>query len=128
MSENGFSDNHFSNRIFPSTRSYLHRLSKQKGNKKVVFTAGYKEASARCTLLESLFNVYTVCCMFLIMSPTTRRQGLRHVGPLPTLRTYLQPWRSTSHGLRSFRTYTTTQQMHLEGRNVPWKQYCASGL
>ena len=30
MSENGFSDNHFSNRIFPSTRSYLHRLSKQK--------------------------------------------------------------------------------------------------
>ena len=30
MSENGFSDNQYSNRIFPSTRSYLHRLSKQK--------------------------------------------------------------------------------------------------
>ena len=62
------------------------------------------------------------------MSPTTRRQGLRHIGPLPTLCTYLQPWRSKAHGLRSFRTCTTTQQMHLEGRYVPCKQYCASGL
>ena len=33
------------------------------------------------------------------MSPTTRRQGLRRIGPLPTLCTYLQPWRSTAHGL-----------------------------
>ena len=62
------------------------------------------------------------------MSPTTRHQGLRHIGPLPTLCTYLQPWRSTAHGLRSFRTCTTTQQMHLEGRYVPCKQYRASGL
>ena len=28
ISENGFSDNQFSNRSFPSTRSYLHSLSK----------------------------------------------------------------------------------------------------
>ena len=57
ISENGFSDNQFSDRIFPSTRSYLIK------KKEVVFT-GYWEAPARCTLLESLFNVYTDCCMF----------------------------------------------------------------
>ena len=49
--------------------------------------------------------VYTVCCMFL--SPT-RREELPHGGSLPGLCTYyLQPWRSTAHSLRSFRTCTT---------------------
>ena len=62
-----------------------------------------------------------------MLSLTTRREGLLHVGSLPSLCTYLKPWRSTARGLRSFRTCTTTQ-MHLEGRNVPCKQYCASGL
>ena len=52
MPENGFSDNQFSIRILPCTRSYLDQ------NKKVVLT-GYWEASARCTLLESMFNIYT---------------------------------------------------------------------
>ena len=69
-----------------------------------------KPASARCTLLESLSNVYTVYCMFEIMlSPTTRREGLLRVGSLPCLCTYLQPWRGTARGLRSFRTCTTTR-------------------
>ena len=38
MSENGFFDNQFSNRIFPSTRSYFTGYQNKKGNKKVVFT------------------------------------------------------------------------------------------
>ena len=50
ISENGFSDQ-FSYRIFSNTRSYLLKI------KRVIFT-GYWEASARCSLLESLFNVY----------------------------------------------------------------------
>ena len=58
------------------------------------------------------------------MSPTTHREGLLHVGSLPSLCTSLQPWRGT--GRRSFRTCTTTR-MHLEGRNGPCKQYCARG-
>ena len=41
--------------------------------------------------------------------------------------TYLQPWRGTAYGLQSFRACTTTR-MQLEGRNVPCKQYCTSGL
>ena len=58
---------------------------------------------------------------------TTHREGLLHVGSLPSLCTSLQPWRGTGRILRSFRTCTTTR-MHLEGRNVPCKQYCASSL
>ena len=57
-----------------------------------------------------------------MLSPTTHREGLLHVGSLPSLCTYLQPWRGTGRGVRSFRIYTTTR-MHLEGRNVPCKQY-----
>ena len=47
-------------------------------------------------------------------------------GRLIALCTYLQPWRGTARGLRSFRACTTTR-MQLEGRNVPCKQY-TSGL
>ena len=57
-----------------------------------------------------------------MLSPTTHREGLLRVGSLPCLCTYLQPWRGTARGLRSFRTCTTTR-MQLEGRNVPYKQY-----
>ena len=56
-------------------------------------------------------------------SPTTRREGLLRVGSLPSLCTYLQPWRSTRRSLRSFQTCTTTQMHLLEGRNVSCKQY-----
>ena len=38
ISENGFSHNQFSNRSFPSNRSYLTAYQNKKGNKKVVFT------------------------------------------------------------------------------------------
>ena len=48
-------------------------------------------------------------------------------GRLIALCTYLQPWRGTSRGLRSFRACTTTR-MKLEGRNVSCKRYCANGL
>ena len=46
---------------------------------------------------------------------------------LVDLRSYLQPWRGTARGLRSFRICTTTR-MQLEGHHVPCKQYSASGL
>ena len=73
-------------------------------------------ASARCSLLESLFNVYTVY------------EGLLRVGSLPCLcTTFLQPWRGTARGLRSFRTCAITR-IQLEDRNIPCKKYCASGL
>ena len=61
-----------------------------------------------------------------MLSPTaTHCEGLLllRVGSLPCLCTYLQPWRGTTRGLWSFRTYTTTR-MQLEGRNVPCKQNC----
>ena len=100
-------------------------------NKKKAIKSSFHRPVTRRRLLVVLY--WRVCSMYTqstvcFMSPTARRQGLRHIGPLPTLCTYLQPWRSTAHGLRSFRTCTTTQQMHLEGRYVPCKQYCASGL
>ena len=44
-----------------------------------------------------------------------------------TLCTYLQPWRGTARGLQSFGARTATR-MQFGGRNVPCKQYCASGL
>ena len=62
-------------------------------------------------------------CFRKMLSPATHREGLLHAGSLPSLCTYLQPWRGTAHGLRSFRTCTTTR-MHLESRSVTCKQYC----
>ena len=44
-----------------------------------------------------------------------------------TLCTYSQPWRGTARGLQSFGVCTATR-VQLEGRNVPCKQCCASGL
>ena len=63
-----------------------------------------------------------------MLSPTTHREGLLRVGSLPSLCTYLRPWRGTECGYRSFWTCTTIR-MHLEGRSVPCKQYyCAHNL
>ena len=62
-----------------------------------------------------------------MLSVTTHCEELLNVGSLPSLCTYLQPWRGTERGIRSFRTCTTTR-MFLESRNVPCKQYCASDL
>ena len=61
-------------------------------------------------------------------TPTTHSEGLLlRVGRPITLCTYLQPWRGTARALHTFGTRTATR-MQLEGRNVPCKQYCASGL
>ena len=59
-------------------------------------------------------------------SPTASQRTAaagRHI----TLCTFLQQWRGTARGVRSFRACTATQ-MQLEGRNVPCKQYYGSGL
>ena len=70
MSENGFSDNQFSNRIFPSTRSYLHRLSKHKGNKKVVFTGRLQ--GGVCSLY-SIGDSQSVVCLDNVTNNTSPR-------------------------------------------------------
>ena len=100
----------------------------KKGNKKVVFTGRLQ--GGVCSLYSIGESVQCIHSLLYVLDNLTNNTSPRtaDIGPLPTLCTYLQPWRSTAHGLRSFRTRTTTQQMHLEGRNVPCKQYCASGL
>ena len=54
-----------------------------------------------------------------MLSPATRREGLLHVGSLPSLCTYLQPWRSTARGLRSFRTYVSDLHNHTNASRRP---------
>ena len=74
-------------------------------------------------------NMSPVGTIFVPFPPKTGN-NLLHPRPCQSLNglcTYLQPWRGTGRGLRSFRTCTTTR-MHLEGRNAPCKQYCARGL
>ena len=61
-------------------------------------------------------------------SPTTHSERLLAAARRRIiLCNYLQPWRGTARGLQSFGACTATR-MQLEGRNVPCKQYCASGL
>ena len=77
-------------------------------------------------VFEGRFDFFCVCPSGGRLHPHTSRRTAaagRHI----TLCTYLQLWRGTVTGLRSFRAGTTTR-MQLEGRNVPCKQYCTSGL
>ena len=73
-------------------------------------------------------SMYTQSLRYVLDNTVTRNTSRRTAaGRLKALCTYLQPWRGTARGLRSFRTCTTTR-MQLEDRNVPCKQYCAGGL
>ena len=62
-----------------------------------------------------------------IVAATNNTSRRTAAGGIIALCTYLQPWRGTARGLRSFRACTITQ-MQLAGRNVPCKQCCANGL
>ena len=71
-----------------------------------------------CSLYTPSTVYFRYCCAPHNTSSRTA------VGRLATLCTYLQPWRETARGLRSFRACTTTR-MKLAGGNVPCKQCCA---
>ena len=75
MSENGFSDNQFSDRIFPSTRSYLHRLSKQKGNEKVVFTGRLQ--GGVCSLYSIGESVQCIHSLLYVLDNVTNNTSPR---------------------------------------------------
>ena len=74
-------------------------------------------------------STIVILTFYIMLPPTTHRQGLIYAaGKLVALYIYLlQPWRGTASHLRSFQACTITR-MQLEGRNLPCKQYCASGL
>ena len=63
ISENGFSDNQFSSRIFPTTRYYLTAYQNKKGSQKSCFHRLLRGVCTLYSIGESVY-VYTVCCMF----------------------------------------------------------------
>ena len=110
LSENGCSDNQFLTGFFQAPVPIFTAYQNKKGNKKVVFTGRLQ--GGVCSLYSIGGYVQCIHSLLYVLDnvTNTRRQRLRHIGPLPTLCTYVQPWGSTAHGLRSFRTCTTTTQ------------------
>ena len=74
-----------------------------------------------CSMYPSSTACFKSCCHPQHIAKATA------AGRLIVLCTYLQPWRGTARGLRSFRVCTATR-MQLADRNVSCKHCCASGL
>ena len=81
------------------------------------------EEFRRLDVLQLFYSIYTVYCLLCVLNllpPTTHdREGLLlRVYRLIVLCIYLQPWRGTARGLRSFRAFTTAWMYLLPGKSA----------